>query len=334
VTRRHPGKILVLKTPNHGAHITELVSIFGDHVRFLHVSREPSKVIESNLRMHDALSRDVLEDPIDPTTLRALIVEEYLQMETATIEQAQSLDEGRIAFVTHENLIADPLGQLSKGYESLGLELSQAHQASIIQYLTDLGTYERPPHPSIDLGIPSESEADTITQLLALRQPQHQATPVPLPETTPPQPPRPPVRTSSGMLGAFAVTILWGALWIGLIWVIKQIYPEYRPRLDQLVWIGGSVIGLFAVKIAGGGSKQLGLAVAALTLLIFVSVSFPITVINWHFAQHGSTQDFLYHNTKGALHGLLAPSSIIYAVLGMLTAWRHASTTGPMAPGT
>jgi len=331
ITRRHPDKMLVLKSPNHGAHITELTQIFGDRVRFLHISRDPIKVIESNIRMHESLSPHLLEKPLDPITLRARIVEEYLEIETATISQAQSLDEGRIAFITHENLIADPVGQLSKGFGSLALELSEPHKRAITRYLVDLGTYKQSAHTHADLKTPSDTESESIKQLHALRPSQNQVATVPLSN---PEHPRPPARTGSGIFVALATTIAWGMFWIGLIWIIKQSFPDYRPRLDQLVWIGGSVIGLIAVRAAGGGSKPLGIAAALLTLLAFVSVSFPITVINWHFAQGESISNFLYHNTKGALHGLTAPSSIIYAVLGMLTAWRHASETGPRAPGT
>lgn len=330
VTRRHPDRMLVLKTPSHGAHITELVRVFGEHARFLHVSRDPIKVIESNVRLHDALSPHLLEDPLDPTALRARIVEEYLEIEHATISQAQSLDEGRIAFVSHENLLNDPIGQLEKAYQTLAIDLSDAHKRRMVQYLNDLGTYLRPTYQQADLGSPTPAEGEAIEQLNTLRPMQQPAERVPLP--VPEHEPRP-VQTGVGILVALGTTIAWGLLWIGLIWMIKQAAPDYRPRIDQLVWIGGSVIGLLAVRCAGGGSRALGAVTAALTLLIFLSVSFPITVINWHFAEGGSTHDFLYHNTKGAIHGLTAPSSIIYAILGMLTAWRHASDDGPRAPG-
>jgi hypothetical protein len=141
-------------------------------------------------------------------------------------------------------------------------------------------------------------------------------------------------RTALGICSAIVIALLWGALWIGLVWIIKQIWPEFRPRIDQFMWIGGSVIALLAVKAAGGGSRTLGWTCAVLALLVFVAVSFPITVINWNWASNGTREQFIHHNMKGAIHGLRAPSSIIYALLGMLTAWRHASDTGPKPPGT
>jgi len=334
VTRRNQDKLLILKTPSHGAHITELVKVFGHRVRFLHVRRDPTQVIESNMRMHHALSSHLLQDPLDSTVLRDRIVHEYLDIERATIMQSQALDEGRISFVSHEQLIRNPIKHLQESFQTLGLDFTDAHSDAIIQYLASLGTYQQPTHPTlntgINLGTPSNTEPDAIAELLSLRP----AGPTP---TEPPPRQTPAARilpqTGRGAVVAVGVAIAWGIVWLGLIWFLKQLFPDYRPRLDQLVWIGGSVIGVLAFKSSGGGSKSLGIVAAMVTLVVFVAVSFPITVINWHFAQGESLSNFLYHNTKGALHGLLAPSSIIYAILGSFTAYRHASDTGPKAPG-
>ena len=330
VTRSKPNAMLILKTPSHGAHIAQLAEVFGEHARFLHVARDPTKVIESNLKMHDALAEHLLQDPLDPTELRARIVREYHEIEHATMCQAQSLDEGRIGYMTHEELIKNPLGELSRALGSINMTLSDQHQRAIASYLDELGPYHRPPHQPIDLGQPSEDEADSIEQIRALRthdRPSAQI--IPLPEVQP----KPPVRIGRGLLGAMVTAALWAALWIGIVWVIKQIDPTIKPRLDQLVWIGGSVIGLVAYRCAGGGGRLLGVTCAVLTLVVFLGVSFPVTVINWNFAADGPRSAFLYHNTKGALHGVLAVSSIAFAILGMLTAMRHAGDTGPRAPG-
>lgn len=328
VTRRDPSKMLVFKTPSHGAHIAELKAVFGEHVRFLHVSRDPMKVIESNIRMHDALSPHLLEDPIDTTTLRSQIVDEYLQIERMTIEQSQSLDEGKIVFVSHENLLADPIGQLRGAFETLGLELSGSHTDAILEYLNELGPYERSAPISIDLGTPSADESEQIEQLLELRPAIELVQRVTIQGGDPKQ-----AGLVAGVLCSIIAAVVWASVWIGVIWVIKQIDPEIKPRLDQLVWIGGSVIGVAAIKASGLGSKRLGFVAALLTLIVFVGLSFPITVLNWNFASDGTREQFLYHNSKGALHGLLSPSSLIFAVLGMITAFRHAGMTGPRPPG-
>lgn len=328
VTRRDRSKMLVLKTPSHGAHIAELKAIFGEHVRFLHVSRDPIKVIESNIRMHDALSAHLLDDPIETTILRSQIVEEYLQIERMTIEQSQSLGEGEMVFVSHENLLVDPIGQLDSAFETLGLELSGSHKDAILEYLNELGPYERPAPASINLGFPSVDEANRIDQLLELRPAIEQVQ-----RATIQRKDRKKASLLAGVLCAIVAAVVWAFVWIGAIWVIKQIDPEIKPRLDQLVWIGGSVIGVVAIKVSGRGSRRLGFVAALLTLIVFVGLSFPITVLNWNFASDGTREQFLHHNTKGALHGLLAPSSLIFAVLGMITAFRHAGTTGPRPPG-
>jgi hypothetical protein len=329
VTRRNRDKVLVLKTPSHGAHIDELIQVFGDRVRFLHISRDPTKVIESNIRMHNSLKQHLLEDPLDPTALRARILEEYLLIERATDQSLKALDPSRYAQLRHEDLIADPIGQLNSALSHIGMPMSEAHERAIMDYLSDLGPYERPIHAEIDLGSPSENESDSIDQIRAMQpkviglQPQSRI------ESTTHKP-----RTALAVLSAIPIALLWGAFWIGLVWVLKQIWPEFRPRIDQFMWIGGSFIAMLSVRIAGGGSKALGWTCAVLALVVFLAVSFPITVINWNWAADGTRDEFIYHNTKGAIHGLRAPSSIIYAILGMLTAWRHASDTGPKPPGT
>ena len=72
---------------------------------------------------------------------------------------------------------------------------------------------------------------------------------------------------------------------------------------------------------------------AALTPVIFVAVSFVITVVNWNWAADGTLDQWLYHNTKGALYGVASSSSLVFAVLGVVTAYRHGSDDGPRAPG-
>ncbi len=343
ITRRHPHKRLILKTPSHGSHITELTKIFGNQTRFLHISRDPTKVIQSNLNMHDALSAHLLQNPLPPSKLRSKIIEDYLTIERATHTQAQSLPQNRIAHLTHENLIADPIGQLRAALATLQIDMSQEHEQSITQYLRDLGPYQRPPHTNTDPNpnpnpnqpIASESQAIEELQKLSPATTQPHTKTNTIPTTTNPSQPtqnQTQTRTGQGILVAITTTLLMAALWIGLIWIIKQAWPNHRPRLDPLVWIAGSIIGLLTLKAAGTGSKLLGYTCALLTVLVFVAVSFPITVINWNFASDSTTQQFLHHNTKGAIHGLTAPSSFIFALLGLLTAHRHASTTTPPPP--
>jgi omega-hydroxy-beta-dihydromenaquinone-9 sulfotransferase len=329
VTRRNTDKLLILKTPSHGAHIDQLLHVFGDRARFIHISRDPERVIDSNMRLHDSLEQHLLEDPLNPSALRTRIIEEYHLVESQTDKALKSLDQNRYAQLRHEDLIAAPIDQLRKAYERLEMPMSESHATAIQNYLNELGPYERPEHTEVDLGTPSDTETDLIDQIRSL-QPQVEGVhlqPTPAFET-----PKP--KTALGVLSALLITLLWGALWIGLVWIIKQIWPEFRPRLDQFMWIGGSVIALLAVKAAGGGSRTLGWTCVILALLVFIAVSFPITVINWNWGSNGTREQFIHHNMKGAIHGLRAPSSIIYALLGMLTAWRHASDTGPKPPGT
>ncbi|MFK7759691.1 MAG: sulfotransferase [Phycisphaerales bacterium] len=332
VTRGNTDKMLVLKTPHHGAHIAELIKVFGEHARFIHITRDPVKVIESNIRMHDALSAHLLEDPISATELRSRIVQEYLWIEQSTAEQIQTIPDHQSTHITHERLIANPIGELRNAYTNLGWTLSAEHVESMETYLSELGAYTPGSRAKIDLGTPSPQEPDAIQ---AIQDISPATQPAPFEERSPvllPEPARsiPILRALTATVGA---ALIWGAFWIGIIWLIQQVDPSIKPRLDQLVWIGGSVIGMTAFKVAGSGSRMMSIVACLLTLIVFLAISFPITVINWNFAADSTRDQFIYHNTKGALHGVLSVSSIIFTALGMMTAWKHAGSTGPRPPG-
>jgi len=331
VTRAHPGRVLVLKTPSHGAHLGALREVFGDRLRVIHVTRDPARVIDSNMRMHHALRRHTLGDRIDADTLRARIVREYLRIERATREGRES---GGIPSVTltHEDVCADPVGALGRALTALGTPMSRAHADAADAYGAALGTHAAEHDDAAPLGTPRRDEPERIEEIRSIH-----AELAPSASTPEPRPARPRAPRSAhprrGVMAALGAALAFALAWIALVWAIKQAVPLWRPRLDQLVWLGGALIGIGGARAAGLGSRTLGIASAALTLLVFVGVSFPITVINWNWAADARFEHWAHHNIKGAIHGLTAPSSVVFAALGALTAYRHARDDGPRAPG-
>ena len=71
----------------------------------------------------------------------------------------------------------------------------------------------------------------------------------------------------------------------------------------------------------------------ALTVLVVLGVAFPVTVINWNWASDGTRSEWIYHNAKGGYEGLRSVASVVFIVLGAMTAYRHGSSAGPKAPG-
>ena len=331
VTRGHRDRVLVLKTPSHGAHLGELRAVFGDRLRVVHVTREPGRVVDSNMRMHHALRRHALGDPIGADALRARIVDEYVAIERATRDGRAAL-EIPSATLAHERVVSDPVGALAGALDAIGAPMTDAHAAAVRRYLASLGAHEPDQDGRAPLGTPGEAEADALGEIRAIHRGLDAGAPVAAPGAVP-APAAARARVGRGVLSAVGTALACAAGWIAVVWVLRQALPHWRPRLDQLVWLMGALIGLGAARGAGVGTRALGVVSAALTPVIFVAVSFVITVVNWNWAADGTLDQWLYHNTKGTLHGVSSSSSLVFAVLGAVTAYRHGSDDGPRAPG-
>ena len=167
VTRGHRDRVLVLKTPSHGAHLGELRAVFGDRLRVVHVTREPGRVVESNMRMHHALRRHALGDPIGADALRARIVDEYVAIERATRGGRAAL-EIPSATLAHERVASDPVGALGGALDAIGAPMTAAHAAAVRRYLASLGAHEPDQDGRAPLGTPGEAEADALGEIRAI----------------------------------------------------------------------------------------------------------------------------------------------------------------------
>ena len=120
ITLRDPRRI-VLKSPPHTARVKVLLEMFPD-ARFIHIVRDPYVIFPSTMRLWKSLyATQSLQMP------RHEGLEEYvfssLERMYASFEKNRSLvDPSRIVDVRYEDLIADPVGQIERVYESLSLE--------------------------------------------------------------------------------------------------------------------------------------------------------------------------------------------------------------------
>lgn len=325
VTRTKRRKVLVLKTPSHGAHLGELKAVFGESMRVIHLVREPEAVVTSNMRLHHALRSHLLGDPVGVDELRARIVEEYLELERAAKDGLARIPH---TVVAHEDLVADPVGVLRSALASIEHPMSDAHERAMMRYLGELGAYKRTKHGDAPMGSPTADEGAKLDEIRAMH---GRGVPVSVKPIAPIVRER---RWVRGMLSAVGIAVAFALLWVGLVWVLRQALPGWRPRLDQLVWVGGACIGLGAQRAGVVGSRGLGVLCAVLTIVVYLGVSFPITVINWNYAAQYGHEEWVKHNTKGAIEGVIALSSVVFALLGAVTGYKHGSYDGPRAPGT
>lgn len=325
VTRAKRDRVLVLKTPSHGAHLGELKAVFGDSMRVIHLVREPEAVVASNMRLHHALRQHLLEEPVGVDELRARIVEEYLELERAAKVGLEGLPH---TVVAHEDLVADPVGVLGSALDAIGHPMTDEHERAMVRYLGELGAYQRTKHGDAPMGSPTADEGAKLDEIRGMHGHGEPVSRVPIEPVVRER------RTVLGVLSAIGIALLFALVWVGLVWVFRQALPGWKPRLDQLVWVGGACIGLGAQRAGIVGSRGLGVLCAALTIGVYLGVSFPITVINWNYGAQYGHEEWVKHNTKGAIEGVIALSSIVFALLGAVTGYKHGSYTGPRAPGT
>ena len=325
---RNKSKVILLKTPSHTARVAELDRLFKGNVKFIHLVREPGAVIDSNVRLHHSLKEHLLEDGPDAQNVRDRIVNEYDYTLEKCDRESQAIGSDRFTRVRYQDLRADPMGTLEQIYQTLGLAWDACAQASIRQYLGSLGSYSSEKE-SIELGKPTEHEESVRAEMVE-RYDLNKGT-VDRAAINPTQPIG--MRFGHGVICATLMAIGFGMLWILTVFLTHSLDESVRIRLVPMVWVCGAMIGLCAQRASRVGSRSLGLIAAGLTVLVVLSVSFPISVINWNWASDGTTQQWLYHNAKGGYEGLRSVASIVFIALGAVTAYRHASASGPVAPG-
>jgi omega-hydroxy-beta-dihydromenaquinone-9 sulfotransferase len=139
---------LVLKSPPHTGRIKRLLEIFPG-AKFVHVHREPYAVFAStrkmltvNFAMH-CLQRPPLED------LDEWIIRQYRAMHEAFFEERRLIPPGQYHEVCFEELEADPVGQVERVYEALGLPAFSAARPALEHYVEGIRGYKKNEFPGL-----------------------------------------------------------------------------------------------------------------------------------------------------------------------------------------
>ncbi|MBL4591377.1 MAG: sulfotransferase [Phycisphaerales bacterium] len=330
ITRGRSDRVLVLKTPSHTGRIAELDRLFGGNVRFVHIARDPTKVIDSNVNMHDRLASNLLEDAPQTQVVRDRIVEEYGQLEMRCAEELATIPENRVARVRLMDLTNDPLGTLQKVYKKVGLRWDDDVTEAVGGYIRETGEYRTPSAKRTrDLGTPSEDEHALCAQLRELHGLDADAVSrVELPH--PAHEPKP-ISFLRGVVFAMVATALFGGLWLGVIVLLHLMNSQAHMRIDQIIWGLGAVVGLVAQRAARKGSVKLGVVCIVCVLVAWVGVLYFSSALHW---DHGSGGwNTVMHNFKD-VRGRATSSAVgTFGVLAMVTAFRLGSRQGPRAPG-
>jgi LPS sulfotransferase NodH len=117
-----PGRRLVLKSPPHLARLRAILATFPE-ARFVHLSREPVALFQSNLKMHRAMgATQGLERRLQGDgQVRDGVIAMHRRLYDAFAADHALIPDGRLLELRYEELVADPLKVAASIYRGLDL---------------------------------------------------------------------------------------------------------------------------------------------------------------------------------------------------------------------
>jgi hypothetical protein len=139
---------LVLKSPPHTARIRLLLEVFPG-AKFVHVHRDPYTVFSSTRKMLTVnFSMHCLQRPPTGGELDEWIIRQYRSMHDAFFEERDLIPPGQYHEVRFDELEADPIGQMERVYDALGLEFCQVRPA-LERYVEGIRGYRKNAFPEL-----------------------------------------------------------------------------------------------------------------------------------------------------------------------------------------
>jgi hypothetical protein len=136
-------KPMVFKSPGHTARMALLLKMYPD-ARFVHITRHPYDLVRSNLFLFGVWKKHYafLQAP-DLSDLEGRILASCRSMYDAFYEDLPTLPEGRICHLKYEDLETDPMGEMARIYEELGLPDFEAARPGLQTYVDTLVDYRK-----------------------------------------------------------------------------------------------------------------------------------------------------------------------------------------------
>ena len=120
ITLRRPKRI-VLKSPAHTSRIRVLLELFPD-ARFIHIVRDPYVIFPSTMNLWRRLRQDQGLQVDRQEGLEDYVFDSFERMYRAFHRDRELIDPWRFHEVRYEELVKDPVGQMSKAYNALQLD--------------------------------------------------------------------------------------------------------------------------------------------------------------------------------------------------------------------
>jgi hypothetical protein len=140
LTYKNP-KRLILKSPPHSCRIKVLLELFPD-ARFVHIVRDPYVVFPSTVKTWNVLyQRHSFQRP-PFAGLEEYVFSSFLRLYQKLEEGKRLIDPSHFYEIRYEDLVRDPLGEMEKLYDHLGLGGFEEFLPRLKEYLADQADYE------------------------------------------------------------------------------------------------------------------------------------------------------------------------------------------------
>jgi hypothetical protein len=147
LTLKH-GRPLILKSPAHTGRIRLLLEMFPG-AKFVHIHRDPFTVFQSFVHTHETglpFGRLQRTDRFDWVER---VIRQYKDLYDAFFEQRALIPPGRFHEVRFDQLDRDPIGQLRKLYEALGLPDFARVEPALRRYVESQKGYRKNVFPAL-----------------------------------------------------------------------------------------------------------------------------------------------------------------------------------------
>jgi omega-hydroxy-beta-dihydromenaquinone-9 sulfotransferase len=136
------GKTMVLKSPPHGFRLPMLPLLFPES-QYVILERNPYEVFASNLKLWRTLLDLYSLEPYSEDEIESFVLAAYVIHEEALAEGIRPIGVGSLTRVRYEELVNDPVGQMRRMYQELGLANFETVKPQLEQHLAEVAGHTR-----------------------------------------------------------------------------------------------------------------------------------------------------------------------------------------------
>jgi hypothetical protein len=166
-------RAMVLKSPPNTARIRLILEMFPD-ARFVHIHRDPYVVYQSTRHLHQKCMEHYSLQRPDPTTLHRRVMRQYSEMFEAYFGEKSLIPEARFCELAYANLEADPVREVRRVYEKLGLPDFSVVEPALKKYVASLAGYKKNCHVELTPEVRTEIKQAWQRSFEEWKYPRHQ----------------------------------------------------------------------------------------------------------------------------------------------------------------